>query len=203
MAEQEPSTSGSIEFADLDVLKSGDIAEWNAAFRHLWPMALHAAQHPSACLVSWEAEDVASEAIMELIHQIDRVATLDQAKALLVTIAYRRAISLARRKSAAKRVTPTVELKDADRVPEFRQRPELELREMILLYREALDDIEPVTRRILMEKIELELTHEEISARHGLPLGTVCTKIARGLKKLRSRLEERPRLMEELREYLR
>jgi RNA polymerase sigma-70 factor (ECF subfamily) len=203
MAEQELSISKSIEFADLDALKSGDIAEWNAAFRHLWPMALHAARHPAACLVPWEAEDVASEAILELMREIESVTSISQAKALVITIAYRRAISLARRKSAAKRIVPVFDANDARGRPEPSRPTEFEHREMIFLFREALDGLDPLTRVILMEKIELELTHEEISERYGLPLGTVCTKIARGLKKLRTRLEEDPRRMEELREYLR
>src|SRR5258705_9316598 len=90
------------EFPDLSALKAGNRAAWDEAFRHLWPMALRAARHPEACLVTWEAEDVANDAILELITQIDAVASADEMKALVITIAFRRGISLARRKSAAK-----------------------------------------------------------------------------------------------------
>jgi RNA polymerase sigma-70 factor (ECF subfamily) len=203
MSEQPLRGSPGTEAPELHALKLGNAAEWSIAFRQLWPMALHAARHPAACLVPWEAEDVAGDAISELIQQIGSVASFDEAKALVITIAYRRAISLARRKSAIKRVAPESESNDLQQAPRFSKLTELEHREMILLFREALDEMEPLTRLILMEKIELELTHEEIGLRHGLPLGTVCTKIARGLKKLRARLEEKPQLVKELREYLR
>src|SRR5205085_287836 len=79
---------------------------WNKAFSHLWTIALNAARHPAACLVPWEAEDVASEAVLELIANIESVTSPGHAKALTATIAYRRAIEFARRKSAAKRRLP-------------------------------------------------------------------------------------------------
>src|SRR5688572_20567133 len=94
------------DFPDLDTLKAGDMAAWDEAFRHLWPMALRAAQHSDACLVTWEAEDVAGEAILELISQIEKITSVEEAKAIVITIAFRRAISLARRKSAIKRRPP-------------------------------------------------------------------------------------------------
>ena len=83
------------DFPDLCALKAGNSTAWDAAFYHLWPIALRAAQHPQACLVPWEAEDVASEAMLEVISRIQNVRSIDEIKALLTTIAYRRAVSLA------------------------------------------------------------------------------------------------------------
>ena len=188
------------DFPDLSALKAGDCAAWREAFCHLWPMALRAAQHPEARLATWEAEDVASDAIEELISRFDAVTSVDHAKALVFSIARGRAISLARRKSAAKRRRPddpdcgetsTTELSDIERI------------EMAVLLRQALDVLDSETQLLLMEKVVHNFTYEEISARRGLPLGTVCTKVARGLKKVRVELKESPLLMKELREYLR
>lgn len=194
------------DFPNLSALKAGDGAAWDKAFCHLWPMALRAAQHPEACLVTWEAEDIANEAILELISQIGKVTNAEETKALVVTIAYRRAVSLARRKSAIKRRLPTSN--------EFELSPEVssefitnytdaEQREMTILVRQALGVLDTQTRCFLMEKIGQNLTYQEISARHGVPLGTVCTKVARGLKKVRLALNDSPLLMKELKEYLR
>ena len=168
-------------------------------------MALRAAQHPEACLVRWEAEDVASEAMLELIAQIDEIASIEEIKALVVTIAFRRAIDLSRRKFAAKR-RPGEESDAASGEPFSQLSTDLtgiELREMTGLLRKALDILDADTRLLLVEKVEHDVTYQEISARHGIPVGTVCTKVARGLKKVRQYLEESPLLMKELREYLR
>src|SRR6266481_9848428 len=87
----------------LGALKLGDEQAWSLAFHDLWPLALRAAQHPELVLTLEEAQDAASEALVQLVEQIERVQTYEEVKALAVTIAYRRAVSLARRKSAAKR----------------------------------------------------------------------------------------------------
>lgn len=188
----------------LDALKAGDLAAWNEAFHHLWPMALRAAQHPAACLVAWEAEDVASDAILELIAQIGKVASIEELPALAVTISYRRAISLARRKSAIKRIIPNGDPgafpNDAASVANC---PDHDLLEMTVMLKRALDFLESDTRTFIMEKIVEELTYHEISLRHEVPIGTVCSKVARGLKELRDRLRDSPQLLKELQEYLR
>ena len=194
------------DFPNLDELKAGDITAWDVAFRHLWPMALRAALHPKACLVTWEAEDIASEAILEFIAQVEQVATVDEAKAMVITIAFRRAISLARRKSAVKRRLPEADHtrfpaeEATDSSSEFAA---MEQKEMLLLLRRALDVLDAQTRSILLDKIEKDLTYEELSERHGIPLGTVCTRIARALQKMRLQLQDSPVLLKELREYLR
>jgi RNA polymerase sigma factor (sigma-70 family) len=195
----------SAAFPDLGALKAGDMAAWNQAFRHLWPMALRAAHHPEACLVAWEAEDVAHESILELISQIDAVTDVNEMKALVITIAFRRAISMARRKSAIKRRRPDNDEsfpRDAD-ASSATELTDIERREMIGLLSRALASLDEQTRLFLKEKIELNLTYNEISLRHGVPLGTVCIKVARGLKKIRAHLQQTPELMKELSEYLR
>src|SRR3989442_15865267 len=93
----------SANLGHLDALKIGDEKAWSRAFHDLWPLALRAAQRPELYLTLEEAQDAASEALVQLVEQIERVQTYEEVKALAVTIAYRRAVSLARRKSAAKR----------------------------------------------------------------------------------------------------
>jgi RNA polymerase sigma-70 factor, ECF subfamily len=79
----------------------------------------------------------------------------------------------------------------------------MELRELIVLVRRALDVLEPANRVLLLEKFGQELTHQEISQRYNIPLGTVCTRVARGLRQVQAQLKNAPSLLKELREYLR
>src|SRR6266516_5359078 len=95
----------------IDALKIGDEQAWTRAFHDLWPLALRAARHPELFLTLEEAQDAASEALVQVVEQIEHVQIYDQVKALAVTIAYRRAVSLARRNSAAKR-QPKVPARD-------------------------------------------------------------------------------------------
>ena len=170
-----------------------------------------AARHPSACLTESESEEAASEALAQLVSQIALVRTIEELKALAATIAFRRAISLARRKSAAKRGTALLSLDD-DLVQDEKlmaSHPlgngwsDVEAAEMALLLQQALSGLDRDTRTLLEEKLLSGSTYEELSARHRIPLGTACAKVARGLKKVRQRLENFPALAKELRAFLR
>src|SRR5262245_21847126 len=126
---------------NLSALKAGDNAAWDAAFFQFWPIALRAPQNPVAGLLPSEAEDVASEAIAEIIFKVETIATLEDLERLLKTIALRRAISLARSKSAIKRRLP--DNYDPMAVVEASQPPtgpsELERDELTVLLDAALE----------------------------------------------------------------
>ena len=189
----------------LDALKAGHNAAWEQVCQSLWSVALKAAQHPEACLLPYEAEDAASEAIVELVSRIQSIQSLDELKPLIITIAVRRAISLARKKSALKRrcgANDFAMLADVVAAAPGRS-TDIEREEMARLIRQALSVLDDETRLVLLAKIGQELTYQEISEKHGMPLGTVCTKVARGLKKIRAQLEGSPRLLKELTQYLR
>src|SRR3954471_12953933 len=151
------------EGPDFGALKKGDAAAWNMAFAHFWPMALRAGNHPQVFLVSWEREEVAHDAMLDWIDHFDRVATLEEAKALLITIAYRRAISVARRKFAAKRQPAEDVTTDSATpcLPAIEPFCDIERSEITLLLKQALDALDADTRLLLMDKIERELTYEE------------------------------------------
>ena len=198
--------------ADLAALKQGDERAWRQAFEALWGCAMHAALRAPAGLAADEAEDVAMEAFTQLVPHIGAVSTPGQLKALLVTIAHRQAISLARRKSAAKRPDIAVHLES---LPDgqgeallnrgLRENPfsEVEAAELLDLLHQSLAETDPATRQLLAGQHFEGLTINELSRRTGLPAGTVSVKLARGLRRIRARLEESPRLLKELRAFLR
>jgi RNA polymerase sigma-70 factor (ECF subfamily) len=195
----------------IDALKIGDEQAWVRAFHDLWPLALRAAQHPELFLTLEEAQDAASEALVQVVEQIERVQTFEQVKALAVTIAYRRAVSLARRKSASKRKPkiPALGLQEQD--CDEKDNPDcmsscltdLDIRELVVLLKEALAALEEETRTLLNEKIGQGLTYEELSRKHQMPVGTLCAKVARGLRKVRHALHGLPALVKELEAFLR
>jgi RNA polymerase sigma factor (sigma-70 family) len=195
----------------IDALKLGDEQAWSLAFHDLWPLALRAAQHPELVLTLEEAQDAASEALVQLVDQIERVRTYEEVKALTVTIAYRRAVSLARRKSAAKRQPktpsgdPAEQDCDAMEVPDSMSSrlTDQEIRELVVLLKQALEALDEETRTLLKEKIGHGLSYEELSRKHQMPVGTLCAKVARGLRKVRNALQGLPALVKELEEFLR
>jgi RNA polymerase sigma factor (sigma-70 family) len=165
-----------------------------------------------AGLTEAEAEEAASEALAQLVSQSVQAGTFDQLKPLTATIAFRKAVSLARRKSAAKRSARIVSLDDNSLSPESLFMPEspstgaltdVEAAEMVLLLQKVLGELDPETQLLIEEKHVQGATYEELGARHGLPLGTACAKVARGLKKIRQRLAAAPTLAKELKAFLR
>ena len=60
-----------------------------------------------------------------------------------------------------------------------------------LVLKSALEELEQAEREIVMLHAVSGLRHREIGAVLGLPLGTVLSKYARGLAKLRKKLEEK------------
>jgi RNA polymerase sigma factor (sigma-70 family) len=194
-------------------LRAGDEETWTHLFCQLWPIALRAAQHPATCLTAPEAEEVANEALALVVPQVQGVQSIDELKALLATVAHRRAISAARAKSAAKRGPATLDpivdrdpdcLGDADSIASDKGTlNDWQRAELALLLRQAMDKLDPAAQRLLYEKVCEDLSYQQISARHQIPLGTLCTKFARSLQQVRKRLEGAPKLMKELREFLR
>jgi RNA polymerase sigma factor (sigma-70 family) len=197
---------------DLRDLQRGDERAWTRAFESLWRLACHAVLGSGAGLDQDESEDAAIEALTKLVSRIDTVTSADGLKALLVTIARRHAISLARRKAAAKRPEVAVHL---DALPDHeaehvlnRQgrgdaRGETDAAELLALLHEALKGVDATTRELLLAQTVDGLTTRELAERFNLPPGTVSVKIMRGLQRIRQRLKESPGLMKELEAFLR
>lgn len=197
---------------DLQELKRGEQYAWTQAFHCFWPVAYHAALASSAGLTPEEAEDVAIEALTQLVACIDSVTSESGLKALTATISRRLTISLARRKSAAKRPEIGVHL-DAmtegegehllPRQTRDGSLTESDLAELLQLLHRTLSTEDETTRQLLLSHHLDGLTIRELSEKTGLPSGTVSTKLARGLHSIRANLQRSPRLLKELREFLR
>ncbi|MEJ6601292.1 MAG: sigma-70 family RNA polymerase sigma factor [Opitutaceae bacterium] len=130
-----------------------------------------------------EAEDVVQEAFSELWQKADR---FDGSKASAVTfigmIARRRSIDWLRRKQRRPELQPLPADFD-QRIPaSVAESPRVDLESLHGALQELSDEI----RNLLQLHFSQGLTHHEISEQTGLPLGTVKTRLRRGLISLRA-----------------
>ncbi len=132
-----------------------------------------------------EAEDVVQEAFTELWQKAGR---FDPARASAVTfiglVARRRAIDWLRRKGrrpTAEPLPPDLDRLMVDSPPRIQKMDTEHLHS-------ALATLPAVTRELLQLHFADGLSHPEIAERTGQPLGTVKTRLRRGLLELRQRL---------------
>lgn len=69
---------------------------------------------------------------------------------------------------------------------------DVDSRDDVTRARLALQGLRPDEREVILLAVEQGLTHEQIAARTGLPVGTVKTHIRRGLMKVREQLRAEP-----------
>lgn len=200
------------EDALIKDLQAGSEAAWDEAFRLLYPCVLAAARHPLAALTPTEAEDVAIDAMKQLVPKIAEIKTWGDLRALAVTIAARRAISEKRKLTAEKRGSGQTES-----IESLQERTEgvfepaaiaatitpTELRELSSLLTAAMAELDDRTQELILAFIVEGVPYKELAARHHLPIGTVGIQLSRGLKKIRSRIEKNPFLLKEINAYLR
>jgi RNA polymerase sigma-70 factor (ECF subfamily) len=142
-----------------------------------------------------DTEEVLQETFVRVWSRAETYdARLGSPAAWLVRIARNRAIDRLRARQARSDVNAPVPVADDTRVTELptHETPEsmLQSTHTALALRGAVATL-PVAQRALIEAAFFEgYTHQELSARFGVPLGTVKTRIRTGLVSLRVRLEQ-------------
>lgn len=198
---------------DLERLRAMDETAWRQAFNRLWSIALQigGGSKPGKS----DAEDVAAEALRDLVQEVGagEVGTFPGLCALLHTIVKRRAVSHRRRQSAAKRGAGKTEsfeelAERTDGLAEPRSEgptplQDVERAECIELLREVLQQLQDPARSLLQGNLLDGKSYKELSAEYSIPLGTVGSHISRGLSRIRDALKRKPKLMQQLRDYLR
>jgi RNA polymerase sigma-70 factor, ECF subfamily len=143
-----------------------------------------------------DAEEVLQETFVRVWSRAETYdARLGSPAAWVVRIARNRAIDRLRARQARADVNAPVPV--TDRETTVRERPSDETPESVLHSRHAAMAVRgavaalPATQRALIEAAFFEgYTHQELSARFGVPLGTVKTRIRSGLLSLRVHLEQ-------------
>jgi RNA polymerase sigma factor (sigma-70 family) len=191
----------------IELLKSGDNNTWESAFRLLWPCAYHAAFQATGKLSADEAEDIAIRALEELTRRISKVKTFEDLQPFVSHISRCLAITELRKKLSLKRGEgQTVSLEDWHDQAETKDSETLELGEILELdhlLRKGLALLDTSSSLYIEEHFLNGLSYKEISSKHNVPIGTVCTLLARGIKKIQGELDQFPNLVGELKEFLR
>jgi RNA polymerase sigma factor (sigma-70 family) len=197
---------------ELKPLQEGDDGAWEAAFDWLWPTAFAVAQLKLQLLFPEDVEDVAIEALEELVGKVRELKSTEELKPLVASIAHNRAVSLLRQRFARKRGAGMTESLDKpvdgsgdpiDRPSEAPLLVELDQIELAGLLRDLQRDMKPEHRILLNDFFLRHLSYEEIARKHGLAMGSVGVYLNRGLEGMRNAATRHPVILKELEAFLR
>jgi RNA polymerase sigma-70 factor, ECF subfamily len=172
--------SGADERAWIRGAQDGSTSAMEALFRHHWPRAYRAAYlvvHDAAA-----AEDIAQEAFLAAVRNLDRFDRRRPFGAWLHRIVVNRAIDWARAR-ALRRETTAAPLETVAAA----ERPSNPHAETLA---EGLAGLSPEHRAVIVLRHLLDYTPGEIAELLGLPRGTVNSRLRRGLDELARRVGE-------------
>jgi RNA polymerase sigma-70 factor (ECF subfamily) len=179
---------------DLRALQQGDETAWDAAFGWLWPTVFAVAQLKLHPFLPNEVEDMAIEALEELVSKVRSVKSVEELKPLSASIAHHRAVSLLRERFAQKRgagKTESLDVPADDR--ETKHEPALEdspldslaEKELAARLQKSLAELKPPQGEILSDFFLHGLRYEEIAKKRGMAVGSVGVYLKRGLEAMR------------------
>jgi RNA polymerase sigma factor (sigma-70 family) len=197
------------DLPDLKSLVDQDSGAWQRLFDALFPVALGIVKWKLGSQLPHMVEDVAAEALSELVGKVGTVSKSESLRPLLVQIAKNKAVDELRRhyslKGGAGRID-SIEGNAEDgalKLPSV-ESPEEELRfkELVALTAGLMEAVEPKKRALLVDFFLHEKKQSEISTKHSIPIGSIGVYLKRGLESLRKELDRRPRLAGEFRTVL-
>jgi RNA polymerase sigma-70 factor, ECF subfamily len=169
---------GGQEHAWVRGAQAGDVSDLEALFRRHWPLAYRAAYlvvHDSAA-----AEDIAQEAFLAAVRNLDRFDRRRPFGPWLHRIVVNRAIDWARARTLRAEAGDEALARAA--APEDARLPEQVL--------EAVRSLPPEHRAVIVLRYLLEYTPGEIASLLEVPRGTVNSRLRRALDALGERLGE-------------
>ena len=179
---------------DLHALQRGDEAAWDAAFGWLWPTVFAVAQLKLQPFLPDEVEDMAIEALEQLVDKVRSVKSVEELKPLAASIAHHRAVSLLRERFAQKRGAGKTESLDVPvddgetkYEPAWEDSPldSLAEKELAARLQTSLAELKPPQGEILSDFFLHGLRYEEIAQKRGVATGSVGVYLKRGLETLR------------------
>ncbi len=133
-------------------------------------------------------EDVVQETFTDLWKSANRYDPAVASESTFIgMLARRRAIDFARKESRRPQLEP---LPEAESLPQSSAQPTLFIRGESGDVVAAIKDLPEETRQIFFLHFDEGMTHPEISEKTGLPLGTVKTRLRRGLIEVRNKLRQ-------------
>ena len=136
-----------------------------------------------------DAEDAVQEIFIDLWQSAHRfnpqVAT---ESTFVMMIARRRLIDRRRRAGSSRPDNTAAELEQVVDPAGSAAAAQLEVLEDVAIAKQAIEQLDVDERKILELSVHEGLSHSEIAAKIGLPLGTVKSHIRRGLQKVRDKI---------------
>ena len=179
---------------NLRALQAGDADAWDEVFRWLWPVAFAVAQLRLQPYFPSEAEDVAIEALEELVPKVREVKAVEELRLLAASIAHHRAVNLLRERFAKKRgegrtqsleAVPKAAVMDCPDSTANSPLASLQEKEMTERLSRTLSKLKPPQGAVLKDFFLDGLSYEEIARKHAIPIGSVGVYLKRGLETLR------------------
>src|SRR5689334_14874248 len=160
--------------------RAGRAADVEALFRHHWPLAYRAAYLVVGDAAA--AEDIVQESFLAAVRALDRFDRRRPFGPWLHRIVVNRAIDWARARALRRELSA-----DYEPAAEGRERSE-----NAWVLAEALVDLQPEQRAVIVLRYLLDYTPGEIARILGLPRGTVNSRLRRGLDRLGDAVREEP-----------
>lgn len=181
---------------DIEQLKAGDRIAWSRAWEILYAISLSVCYTTASTLNHQDHEDVAVEAISEIVGYIEKVGSFEECKKLVVTISKNRLLDLLRRRATVKDGGGKVESLEAkegfDAVDPSQEHPDVAAMkgERALMLAEGLRQIPEQYRKVVEDFYLKGLKQQEIADKHGLKIGTIGVYLQRGLEALHEILKK-------------
>lgn len=197
---------------NLEALQQGDTVAWVKAFQWLWPVVFAVARFKLQPFLPGEIEDVAIEALEELVEKVYGVRAVEELKPLAASIAHHRAVTLLRSRFAVKRGAGLTESMDALGSNDVENGTSaavdspitlLQQHELAQLLAGLQAELTPELRMMLNDFFVGRLSYKEIAGKYGLAIGTVGVYLKRGLDAIRRQRARFPKLLKELEDFLR
>jgi RNA polymerase sigma factor (sigma-70 family) len=179
---------------EIEQLRTGDRTTWDRAFEVLYAISLSVCCSTASSMNHHEQEDVAIEAVTEVIDYVERVNSFEECKRLVVTISKNRLLDRFRSKATVKHGSGQVESLEQqegfEAVDAAQPRPDALVLagENLMILKRALLGVPEQYRRVVEESYLNGLTQQEIADKLGLKLGSIGVYLDRGLKALKQNL---------------
>lgn len=179
---------------EIEQLRANDRTAWNRAFEVLYAISLSVCCSTASTMNRQDHEDVAIEAVTEVIDYVERVGSFEECKRLVVTISKNRLLDRFRSKATVKHGAGQVESLEQqegfEAVDHNQRQPDALVLagENAMILKRALLGV-PEQYRLVVEEFYLRgLTQQQIADRLGLKIGSIGVYLDRGLKALKQNL---------------
>ncbi len=173
---------------DLDRIAKGDEAAMAALFEESRRISSWMSRRILHC--PEDAEEVLTDAYAQLWRNAGHYdSTKGGVSNWIVLLVRSRALDLARRRNSRSRWEVELSPQHRERCRDFTPEQNQVRRTQNRYVRTALSQLPRDERHLLELAYDEELTHADIALRLGLPLGTVKTRIRRGLSRMRKLLD--------------